>query len=139
VLGARDKQVCARLARQASARRRSTRALDVMQTHPSKRPDGSVSRFEVSNAIPWSLGPMRRVLTSVAGVSDVHRSRTGDDRWTFSYLGHKCLVHEPWGDNSRYWVMPADPDAAIDLGPVHDAFCSYRLLGGLTPKAKEGA
>ena len=111
-----------------------------MRTHPCKRPDGSVASFEISNVIPWSMGPMRRVLASVAGVSDIERTNNGgDDRWTFRYLGRVCVVNEPWGDSSRYWVGPAESDAALDMSPVHDAFCAYRFLLGLRPSVKEGA
>jgi hypothetical protein len=73
---------------------------------------------------------MRHVLTSVEGVSDFMRARINDDRFSFVYLGRCCVVHEPFGDNSRYWIGPAEPDPPIDMTPIRDAFTQFRF--GLT-------
>jgi hypothetical protein len=71
---------------------------------------------------------MRRVLTSVQGVSDFRRVRSSDDRFAFSYLGRGCVVHEPFGDNSRYWIGPVEKEPPIDMTPVRDAFSRFRFL-----------
>lgn len=73
---------------------------------------------------------MRRVLTSVEGVSDFTRVRVNDDRFFFVYLGRRCVVNEPFGDNSRYWVGPAEPNPPIDMTAIRDAFTQFRF--GLT-------
>ncbi len=69
-----------------------------MRTYPHVRDDGTIAYFEISNAFPWSLGFMRRVLTSVEGVSGFRRERNSDDRFSFLYLAdaalctsHSCL------------------------------------------------
>lgn len=31
---------------------------------------------------------------------------------------------EPFGDNSRLWVVPADPDAPVDLSIIEQAFAT---------------
>ena len=54
-----------------------------MRTYPHFRDDGTIAYFEISNAFPWSLGFMRRVLTSVEGVSGFRRERNSDDRFSF--------------------------------------------------------
>jgi hypothetical protein len=68
---------------------------------------------------------MRRVLTSVQGVSDFKRARSNDDRFAFIYRGRPCVVHEPFGDNSRYWVGPVETDPPIDMTAVRDAFSQF--------------
>jgi len=71
---------------------------------------------------------MRRVLTSVPGVSDFKRDRSGDDRFAFLYVGRGCVVHEPFGDNNRYWIGPVEKEPPIDMAPVRDAFSRFRFL-----------
>ncbi len=99
-----------------------------MKTHAHIRDDGSVAYFEISNALPWSFGFMRRVLTTVPDVSDVKRIWFSDDRYSFRYLGRDCVVHEPFGDNSRYWIGPAEVEPPIDMAQVRDAFARFSLL-----------
>lgn len=101
-----------------------------MRTYPHVRDDGTIAYFEISNAFPWSLGFMRRVLTSVEGVSDFRRERNSDDRFSFVCFGRRCVVHEPFGDNSRYWIGPAEPEPPIDMTVMRDAFTRFRF--GLT-------
>ena len=98
-----------------------------MKTYPHIREDGTTSYFEISNAFPWSLGFMRRVLTSVQGVSEFKRVKSDDDRFAFVYLGRRCVVNEPFGDNSRYWIGPVDNARPIDMTPVRDAFTRFRF------------
>jgi hypothetical protein len=98
-----------------------------MKTYPHIRDDGTISYFEVSNAFPWSWGFMRRVLASVQGVSDFKRVRSDDDRFAFVYLGRSCVVNEPFGDNSRYWIGPVEKDPPIDMTAIRDAFSRFRF------------
>jgi hypothetical protein len=37
-------------------------------------------------------------------------------------------VHEPFGDNSRYWIGPVENDPPIDMAPVRDAFSRFRVI-----------
>jgi hypothetical protein len=96
-----------------------------MKTYPHIRPDGTVAYFEVSNLLPWSLGFMRRLLTSVEGVSGYKRQWFNEDRFSFVYRGLPCVVNEPFGDNSRYWIGPSQKDPPLDMGPIHDAFVRF--------------
>jgi hypothetical protein len=68
------------------------------------------------------------VLTSVSGVSDFKWVRSNDDRFAFLYLGRGCIVHEPFGDNSRYRIGPVEKEPPIDMTPVRDAFSRFRFL-----------
>lgn len=99
------------------------------------------------------IGPagIAKVLADVEGVSDVIRRKTfgksSDIHVEFQYLGRSYMAWEPFGDNSRYWIGPADmvagaPDVAPleqpeDIARLEDAFKGYRLplyrrlLGGL--------
>jgi hypothetical protein len=43
-----------------------------------------------------------------------------DDRFTFVYLGSSCVVNEPLGDNSRYWIGPVEKEPPIDMTPIRD-------------------
>ena len=99
-----------------------------MRTYPSTSDDGSIKAFEISSSYFWSLGDMRRTLESVNGVSEVRRNWFNDDRYSFFYQGRACVVNEPYGDNSRYWIGPTELEPALDLGPVHDAFRKFRLV-----------
>jgi len=108
-----------------------------METYPIRREDGSLRGFEITST--WlTFGPLLRLLRGVPGVTDVRRRWFNDDRVTFRFLGEKAVVNEPWGDNSRYWVGLAEPDASpeIDIAPVHDAFQSYGgfLVTSLWPR-----
>jgi hypothetical protein len=62
---------------------------------------------------------MRRILESVNGVSDVRRNWFNEDRFSFTFLGRACIVNEPFGDNSRYWIGPAEMEPPIDMTSVH--------------------
>jgi hypothetical protein len=71
---------------------------------------------------------MRRLLTSVPGVSEFKCVRSDDDRFSFVYLGRSCVVHEPFGDNSRYWIGPVENYPPIDMAPVQEAFSRFQLF-----------
>jgi len=98
-----------------------------MRTYPQHRADGSIAYFEISNAFPWSLGFMRRVLQSVTGVSNYKRNWLNDHRFSFTYQDRMCVVWEPWGDNSRYWIGPEAMEPPLDMSPIHEAFRRFRF------------
>lgn len=99
-----------------------------MRTYPHLLEDGSIRHFEISNSFWWSWGPMRRVLLSVDGVSNVKRNWFDEDRFSFSYLGRNCVVNEPFGDNDRYWIGPTEFEQPLDMRPIHDAFRKFRFI-----------
>ena len=101
-----------------------------MKTYPAKTsPDGRLIAFEVENAY---IGPaaVARLLQQAASVSEVKRRRLfsgdGDVLVRFKHLGHPCIVWEPYGDNSRYWVGPENPEVfPEDLREVERVFDDY--------------
>ena len=100
-----------------------------MKTYLILRADGSTLAFEVTSS--WvTFGPLFKILRSVTGVSDVRRNYLDDDRLSFTYLGEPCVVNEPWGDSSRYWVGPKEAaTSSLDLGPINQAFQDQRSTG----------
>ena len=112
-----------------------------MKTYPISRPDGSLLAFEVSSV--WlTFRPLHKTLRSVEGVSDIKRQFFNEDRMTFAFCSEACVVNEPWGDSSRYWIGPSDPQSScLDLTPLHRAFQAYqspftrllRRLAGVQP------
>lgn len=71
---------------------------------------------------------MRRVHASVDGVRDVCQNWFNDDRFPFMFRDRPCVVHEPFGDNGRYWIGPIEFAPALDMRPIHDAFQRYRFI-----------
>lgn len=98
-----------------------------MKTYPIHRENGSLRGFEITSS--WLVfGPLMRLLRKIPGVANVRRQWFNDDRIAFEFQGAKAVVHEPWGDNSRYWVGLQEPDLSpeIDISPLHEAFKGYR-------------
>jgi hypothetical protein len=81
-----------------------------MKTFPAaSEPDGRLRAFEVENAY---IGPsaVAQVLRGTEGVTDVEQrrlfSRDSEVHVKFKCQGHPCIVWEPYGDNSRFWIGP---------------------------------
>jgi hypothetical protein len=60
------------------------------------------------------------------------RGETSDVRVRFDYLGQPFIVWEPFADNSRYWIGPADmvqgePEIAVvpNTEPLREVFERY--------------
>lgn len=97
-----------------------------MKTTPILRSDGSLVGFELDNTWLY-LGTVKRVLRSVPGVANIKRVWFRDVRYYFQYQGTTCVVLEPYGDSSEYWIGPEDPDrCTADIRPLHTAFQGYR-------------
>lgn len=82
-----------------------------MKTYPLKRSDGQIFAFEIPACGLWT-GSLARLLQRAPGVTNVRRIWSDMDRLSFEVNGELFLVWEPWGDNSRYWVGPADTAVA---------------------------
>ena len=97
-----------------------------MRTYPILKDDGSLRGFEIRAQL--TVFPLLRLLRSVDGVSDVRHNWSNADRISFTFHGRPAVVHEPWGDSSRYWIGLQHPDSApdIDITPIHEAFKHYR-------------
>ena len=95
-----------------------------MKTYPITNDDGSLRGFEI--AVPLSHRPIYRTLRSVEGVTEIRRTWFNEDRIKFKFNGEPFIVWEPYGDNSRYWIGPAEPPSEQDISPIHEAFQQYR-------------
>lgn len=112
-----------------------------MRTYPIPRENGLLRGFEMTST--WLVfAPLIRLLRSVPGVTDVRRRWFNSDRVTFKFHGKDAVVHEPWGDNSRYWIGLKEPDISteVDISPLHEAFKRYHGLLVITfwPFARHG-
>jgi len=97
-----------------------------MRTYPLNRDNGERFGFEINNTWIW-IGSIIRILRSVPGVSEVCRVRGGAERIKFLLDHEKFVIFEPYGDNSRYWIVPEDPsESAVDQANLHHAFAAYR-------------
>lgn len=102
-----------------------------MKTYPIlDKVHGRVAAFEIENAYV-GIGAVADLLSKIDTVSDVQArklfSKSGDIRVEFKYRGKDCVVVEPFGDNSRYWVGSLNLESTMtDLGEVENAFKHYR-------------
>ena len=92
------------------------------------KPDGWLFAFEIEN-VYISLAAVVNVLRRIEGVADVEPrrlfSKDSDVHVKFKYRGHACIVLEPFGDNSRYWIGP-DSEATFDMAQIEIAFKNYK-------------
>jgi hypothetical protein len=100
-----------------------------MKTWPIVDDQGKLVAFEVS-IMSISLARITRLLTSL-GASDFCKRRPfsyDEVHIAFVYRGASYVVWEPFGDNSRYWIGPADkaPERPEDLARIEKAFRSYQ-------------
>jgi hypothetical protein len=103
---------------------------DAVRTYPrvDERSNQTVG-FEIDNAYV-SLRSVKTVLSSVQDVVDV-RSRRLFGKWEeihiwFRYRGFECVVWEPHGDSSRYWIGQRDAPEPVDMSDVEQAFKTYQ-------------
>lgn len=101
-----------------------------MKTYPDEnvQPDSAVG-FEIDN-IYVSLRTVARILRDINGVTEVKKRRLFS-KWEeihiwFKYLNHECVVIEPFGDNSRYWIGPKSREERFDISNVEVAFRQYQ-------------
>ena len=60
-------------------------------------------------------------------------SRWDDIHVWFRYRGVRCVVWEPYGDNSRYTIVPQDSSTAIDMAEVETVFREHGELRAVLP------
>jgi hypothetical protein len=112
-----------------------------VKTYPKvDETSGKALGFEIEVAYA-SLRSVARVLSGVDGVIDIRRRRpfsTWDEiHIRFRYQGAECVVWEPFGDNSRYWIGQEDSPSPVHLGDLETAFKNYnppllrRLIGDI--------
>jgi len=96
-----------------------------MKTWPQYREDGSLAGFEINSS--WvTFRPLFKILRSVDGVTNIQRNRFDDHRITFQIHGEPIVIWEPWGDSSRYLVVPTDDESAVNLDSLRKAFEQHK-------------
>ena len=90
---------------------------------------GSAVGFEVDN-IYVSLGTVASILKNINGVTEIEKRRLFS-KWEgihilFKYMNHECVVIEPFGDSSRYWIGPKNSEEKFDISNVESAFRRYQ-------------
>lgn len=119
-----------------------------MQTYLVRSDEGSqVPIFQIGS-VYVSRRAMVELLKSVVGVTNVRLGKSvrepSDILIRFDFQGVPFMIWEPFGDNSRYWIGPADmvdgePDVPLapDIAPLVEAFNRYEpsfarsILGSL--------
>jgi len=97
-----------------------------MRTYPLNSDNGERFGFEINHTWIW-IGSIVRILRSVPGVSEVRRVRGGAERIKFLLDHEKFVILEPYGDSSRYWIVPEGPsESTADQTKLHHAFAAYR-------------
>jgi hypothetical protein len=95
---------------------------------------GLLTGFSVSRLLLGRTGA-RRIVAAIPGCKVVRRQGRfklsgRDDFCEFAIDGKTFLVIEPFGDNSRYWVVADPPEAECpQLARVRDAFQRHRVFG----------
>jgi len=101
-----------------------------MRTYPRlDERTGRVVGFEIDN-VYIGLSALGRTLCSVDGVTDVRR-RKPFSKWEeihlwFRYKGTECVVWEPYGDSSRYWIGQSNSPEPVDIAAIEEAFKHYK-------------
>lgn len=85
--------------------------------------------FEIDN-IYVSLEKIVNILEGIHDVTVVKKRKLftkweGIHIW-FNYLNHECVVVEPFGDSSRYWIGFNSLEEGLDISVIESAFRQYQ-------------
>jgi len=99
-----------------------------MNTITIKDDNGRVMGFQIEN-IYVSPKTVARILEGIEGVSGVRKRRLFGP-WEeihvwFHFRGVECIVWEPFGDNSLYWIGQRETPEPVDFSVVEQAFRDY--------------
>jgi hypothetical protein len=102
-----------------------------VRTYPIVDHSGHMFAFEIEH-VYVGRGRLARVLREIDGVSSIRVvPRFGDSpdvRVQFVFRGRKCMVWEPYGDSSRYWIGPEEPEAGpFDISAIEKVVRWYEV------------
>ncbi len=90
--------------------------------------NGTQIAFEIEN-IYISCNTISGLLKSLGNVKKIGTYKlfsNSEYRIEFSYNEIDCVVWEPYGDSSRYWIGPKKPESEhIEIRDLQDIFDSY--------------
>lgn len=86
--------------------------------------------FEIDN-VYIGPGTIASLLKAIEGITDVRKEGFGgiprEIHVRFKYQGYDYVAWEPYGDNSRYWIGPDNPDECKkSIRPIEEVFKRYR-------------
>jgi hypothetical protein len=101
-----------------------------MNTRQIKNAQGIIYAIEVDMRYA-GVRTLAQLIGSALGVSNVNVrkpfSRSGDTRATFLFHGVECVITEPWGDSSEYWIGPAhEGEKTPDMSPIEQRLKDYK-------------
>jgi hypothetical protein len=112
-----------------------------MDSYPLVNDKGVMYGVEFEN-VYISVRDLKKVLSEVSGVASVQAVKGfpwfKEIHLRFRYNGVDGIVYEHFGDNSRYWIVPEDPQQMFsDVQPIalalqrYEPSLSARLSGDL--------
>lgn len=106
------------------------KAKSIMRTFPIVNEQKVVFAFEIENVYIGSR-TIARLVRSVLGVTDVRVRKpftgSAEVHVEFQYHNQPYVVWEPFGDSSRYWIGPDDPDVSSpSIDAIERVFREYR-------------
>lgn len=100
-----------------------------MKTYDALERNGNIEGFEIESSY-IGVNQAASVLKQIAGVSDVRVRKTlsefRDVHIRFKFCNLECVLWEPFGDNSRYWIGPERPGGETDFSALRAGFERYR-------------
>ncbi|MBA2238305.1 MAG: hypothetical protein H0W24_06355 [Lysobacter sp.] len=92
--------------------------------------DGECKAFEIENAYvtPRTLASILGGMKEVANVRlRKPFDKSGEVHLRFEFRGTECVIWEPFGDSSRYWIGPDNSEIErVDLCELKAEFERYR-------------
>lgn len=99
-----------------------------MNTHPLFDSEGNYRGFEIESFY-ISVRSIAATLATVPKVTNVRVRRlfasAAEMHVRFDYDGVSCVVWEPFGETSRYRIVPDDMTTIVPLQPVEEAFTRF--------------
>jgi len=105
-----------------------------MHTSPTHDDKGHVTGFEISNLLINRGGVVKllRTIPTVTITKSPKRWALDDDDFVhFTMNEHLFKVIEPFGDNSRYWIVAEDAAGQGEVEGIRKVFDAHNFLGGL--------
>ena len=103
-----------------------------MHTSPTHDDKGHVTGFEISNLLISRGGVVKllRTISTVTITKSPKRWTLDDDAFVhFTMNGHLFKVIEPFGDNSRYWIVAEDEAGQCEVEAIRNVFDAHIVLG----------
>ena len=100
-----------------------------MKTYPISNENGVQVAFEIENVYIncKSIAKLLHELSDIKSIKMQKLFTNTEYRIEFVYKGIDCVVWEPFGDNSRYWIGPRSPEKdKVDIQKIQTLFDSYR-------------